>query len=113
MDSKPKSFKIEGAAFDRVKALRDNIDRAKDAYEKAHEALWEGIKAEVPEAKDDHVNHTLDAEHEQHGVYFVKEETCGCPVHLVDAGLIPGKPGSSLMDILRGIASKPDKDKLN
>lgn len=74
---KPKAWKLEGEAFEKVKSAReayaDARKKADAIVREAHKALWDTIHQTSPEI-DSEGNLSLDVEYEDAGFYVVKKK---------------------------------------
>lgn len=82
-----KMWKIEGEAFEKVKAARAECRAAKEEAariaEEAHNKFWDTIHEAVPEADRD-ANLEIDPDYEEAGFYMLKECKKGDSSHAPD-----------------------------
>jgi hypothetical protein len=82
-----KMWKIEGEAFEKVKAARKEYVAAKD---EAHDKFWNSIHDAVPEAdRDAHLS--LDSSYEDAGFYVLKDKGDECGSGILGAILAAAK----------------------
>jgi hypothetical protein len=82
-EAKQKVWKLEGEAFEKVKAAKVAYDAARKEAgrikEEGHKKLWDAIREALPETETEK-NLNLDVEYEEAGIYMVKKSTNLFPI---------------------------------